>query len=88
MLTFRPSKGQGTMICCNMRNHLYSNTVLFRLTNVIPERIIFVSRGITVYEKKKRTVSQDGYLQELNRDARSTKQKQTPLPPTTAKASL
>jgi hypothetical protein len=31
--------------------------ITFRLTNVIPERIIFVSRGITVYDQKEQPVT-------------------------------
>jgi len=31
------------------------DNITFRLTNVIPERIIFVSRGVTVFEE--RTIS-------------------------------
>ena len=34
--------------------YLFRSVCVFRLTNVIPERIIFVSRGITVLKKQHR----------------------------------
>ena len=57
---------------------------MFRLTNVIPERIIFVSRGITVQEtatesrKIEKTVSSD-----FRKGRFSSGTPRSPLPPAT-----